>query len=1086
MNKDKRNNIKLLGTLNNADESGIIANANQIYDANEYKSTQDVSKEHKERIKTLETKENSMQTTLENITKTGEASAASNVTYNHSDSKLDATNVQQAVDEVSSIGYFAKRGGIVNISTNYNSTNTAEVLTLPQALSKVPSTDRVLGFQGKYLASDGWHTIIYIGDSLTSWSDITKWIDLADKVFNSISINATFGGIATPTTNPGTPDGPVFYIAAEPGIYPNFNGISVADGEAVILEWKESWTKKTTGFATQQQIIRLYEIENNFKEVVEGQKTRIYPIGWDADKIFPALTSGNIGSAMLQSDKSSTGENQWASIKIPIKIGDTFSVNGYSATSSNSLYGLIDASNHLLEASAIKPATEFQSYNNIEVTQENAAYIIVSALVKFQNNSRVAELYVINKDDSIRGEFNNKLKNITSSDVLDTDLQKRQSDINKDSTDVYNKVFKGELVSTEYNVDGINVFSNKKFSALAPANVGIGMSMSDDPTNSYGNAFGAFKIEFKKVNTFSLHCFASSSVSSYGFVDENMKVLFAAELKGGENTYNDITTDLEDVEYLIGNFIYQQANVVKPFSLSVSKVSSNSLSDEVAQNSKAISKNTEDIAAIQKGIGNVSYHPNEDILAEKTSEKNCKLQKSVGRYYFPSTFSANQPNNVKTYLDGRGKFGKSVRIELHDYASGGEVTTATERATITFNFDKKIECKETLSFWINCLHKYIAEPFRYDSKEQSLEVYNPKKEQAFSSIKIIPYLNGIEQSAGTQEINITNYQSKVSILSSSAGQWHGWGYKAPSIMCDILGWKLLKIPKLVAIKFDRLDFVIKTFDNHPNMELNIGHIVTDQKMMPVLVPTKDGFLSAENSIIFARWLNKNNIPISCGGAYLESTDKFIGMTETEKEGNRIAKDMYYRNLLEVSPYNRDLKNYGYEGSIEYLNNAENSWSPFYGYKNYETFKEVISMNTSVVYLDELLINASKKVGFKIFRGSGMFDTGGTSYLDTIDAVMYCGNLMNDVPASLSEENYDTIINSRTQQGKKAIDKMIQLGECKAYLTHHEAEKEDAIANHQGSLADALRNVLSYAKEKQEQGELLILTTRQLYELCCEI
>ena len=102
MNKDKRNNIKLLGTLNNADESGIIANANQIYDANEDKSTQDVSKEHTERIKTLEDKENSMQTTLENITKTGEASAASNVTYNHSDSKLDATNVQQAVDEIAS------------------------------------------------------------------------------------------------------------------------------------------------------------------------------------------------------------------------------------------------------------------------------------------------------------------------------------------------------------------------------------------------------------------------------------------------------------------------------------------------------------------------------------------------------------------------------------------------------------------------------------------------------------------------------------------------------------------------------------------------------------------------------------------------------------------------------------------------------------------------------------------------------------------------------------------------------------------------------------------------------------------------
>lgn len=117
MNKDKRNNIQLLGTLNNADESGIIANANQVYDANEDKSTQDVSKEHKERIETLETKESSMQTTLENITKTGEASAASNVTYNHNDSKLDATNVQQAVDEVRKRSNYNDGENIIDFNT---------------------------------------------------------------------------------------------------------------------------------------------------------------------------------------------------------------------------------------------------------------------------------------------------------------------------------------------------------------------------------------------------------------------------------------------------------------------------------------------------------------------------------------------------------------------------------------------------------------------------------------------------------------------------------------------------------------------------------------------------------------------------------------------------------------------------------------------------------------------------------------------------------------------------------------------------------------------------------------------------------
>ena len=139
MNKDKRNNIQLLGTLNNADESGIIANANQIYDANEDKSTQDVSKEHKERIETLETKESSMQTTLENITKTGEASAASNVTYNHSDSKLDATNVQQAVDEVRKRSNYNDGDNIIDFNTIHIITDNPEF-----AIAVVDTNDRIL------------------------------------------------------------------------------------------------------------------------------------------------------------------------------------------------------------------------------------------------------------------------------------------------------------------------------------------------------------------------------------------------------------------------------------------------------------------------------------------------------------------------------------------------------------------------------------------------------------------------------------------------------------------------------------------------------------------------------------------------------------------------------------------------------------------------------------------------------------------------------------------------------------------------------------------------------------------------------
>ena len=43
-----------------------------------------------------------------------------------------------------------------------------------------------------------------------------------------------YAGIATPNTNPGTPDGLVFYIATQPGVYPNFNYSEVTN-EALIL-----------------------------------------------------------------------------------------------------------------------------------------------------------------------------------------------------------------------------------------------------------------------------------------------------------------------------------------------------------------------------------------------------------------------------------------------------------------------------------------------------------------------------------------------------------------------------------------------------------------------------------------------------------------------------------------------------------------------------------------------------------------------------------------------------------------------------------------------------------------------------------
>lgn len=56
-----------------------------------------------------------------------------------------------------------------------------------------------------------------------------------NSIVNSIGENATFVGIATPTTNPGTPDGPVFYIATQKGAYSNFNNIDILENEIAII-----------------------------------------------------------------------------------------------------------------------------------------------------------------------------------------------------------------------------------------------------------------------------------------------------------------------------------------------------------------------------------------------------------------------------------------------------------------------------------------------------------------------------------------------------------------------------------------------------------------------------------------------------------------------------------------------------------------------------------------------------------------------------------------------------------------------------------------------------------------------------------
>lgn len=67
------------------------------------------------------------------------------------------------------------KNGIINVSTNYNTSNNIEVLNLDQAIFKIPLKDKVLGLQIKFLTTEGWKSYIYDGNSIEDWLNTDNW-----------------------------------------------------------------------------------------------------------------------------------------------------------------------------------------------------------------------------------------------------------------------------------------------------------------------------------------------------------------------------------------------------------------------------------------------------------------------------------------------------------------------------------------------------------------------------------------------------------------------------------------------------------------------------------------------------------------------------------------------------------------------------------------------------------------------------------------------------------------------------------------------------------------------------------------------
>ena len=84
-----------------------------------------------------------------------------------------------------------------------------------------------------------------------------------NAMVNTLGAGYQYVGVATPSTNPGSPDAKVFYLAATAGTYANFGNLVVSDNEVAILKWDAAWQKDVTGIASLSQLQVKSIVENS-------------------------------------------------------------------------------------------------------------------------------------------------------------------------------------------------------------------------------------------------------------------------------------------------------------------------------------------------------------------------------------------------------------------------------------------------------------------------------------------------------------------------------------------------------------------------------------------------------------------------------------------------------------------------------------------------------------------------------------------------------------------------------------------------------------------------------------------------------
>lgn len=228
---------------------------------------------------------------------------------------------------------------------------------------------------------------------------------------NSLGVGYQYAGIATPATNPGTPDQNKFYIASTAGTYTNFNGLVLTDGEVAILKYNGAWSKDSTGAASFDKLNQLV-LNADDGIVLIDSKTTYAPTSYFNNPLvvgekYAVTNLGDAAASFWAYDSNKQGLGALTDIIAPgSTIEFTFNTNNasYIGGWSNSLtykislkrVGFINKLNTKIDDSYFGVLTLYHKKNALGDTESFPVKMKKGETYSVTNNSSVQVSFILN------------------------------------------------------------------------------------------------------------------------------------------------------------------------------------------------------------------------------------------------------------------------------------------------------------------------------------------------------------------------------------------------------------------------------------------------------------------------------------------------------------------------------------------------------------------------------------------------------------------------------------------------------------------------------------------------------------------